>query len=472
VNVPRRVLATTAAQLGGKVALALAAIATLRLTTGYLGVEGYGELAIVFAFVPILAIVSDLGIPLVLGRELARSPERGDELGGTMLAVRLAASAFLLVLFLALVPFLPYEHEVKVALAIGAAGVAVAAVAGFPAAFFQLHLRLDLAALVDLVGALVGVTLVACVVVFDLGFYALVATLPAGALASALLAFALSRRFWRVNVRAGWARSLPLLRDALPLGVVSILGLLHFKVDSLMLSVLRPAEDLGIYTVAYRFLEQALILPGLFLAALFPILTRVVTERSSDGPAVVVRAFNFLLLVAVPLAIAAFAQADPLVRLLAGEAFADAAAPLQILALALVLTFANAPFAMLLVALNRRKALIAASLTGLALNVGLNAWAIPAYGYTGAAVTTVVSELVGFALVLALARRAYPFALGGEYVLRLAPAAGAMTLTFAVFAALGFPGWPALVPAAFAFAAAAYAGRAVTRGDLRIILGR
>jgi O-antigen/teichoic acid export membrane protein len=109
--------------------------------------------------------------------------------------------------------------------------------------------------------------------------------------------------------------------------------------------------------------------------------------------------------------------------------------------------------------------------TALALNIGLNAWAIPAYGYTGAAVTTVVSELVGFALVFTLARRAYRFALG-DSTLRLAPAAGAMALTFAAFAAAGFPGWPALAPAALAFAGAAYAARAVTRSDLRLILGR
>ena len=472
MNLPQRVLATTAAQVAGKLVLALGAIVTLRLTTGYLGVEGFGELAIIFAFVPLLAIVSDLGIPMVLGRELAKAPERGDELGGAMLAVRLASSAFLFCLFLALVPLLPYEHDVKVALAIAAGGVALGALAGFPAAFFQLHLRLDLAAVVDVVSALVGVGLVACVVAFDLGFYALVATLPAGALAAGLVAFALSRRFWRLNLRAGWSRTLPLLRDALPLGVVSILGLLHFKVDSLMLSVLRPAEDLGIYAVAYRFLEQALILPGLFLAALFPILTRSVLKREPEGEALVRRAFNVLLLVALPLAIAVFALADPLVRLLAGEAFADSARPLQILVPALVLAFANAPFATLLIALNRRAALIGASLTGLALNVGLNAWAIPAYGYTGAAVTTVVSELVGFVLIFALARRAYPFALGGGYVLRLLPPVGAMALTFALFAVAGFPGWPALVPAALVFAGAAYAARAVTRGDVRLILGR
>jgi O-antigen/teichoic acid export membrane protein len=420
----------------------------------------------------VLAVVCDLGIPLVLGRELAKAPERADELGGTMLAVRLAGSAVLLALFLGLVPFLPYEHHVKVALATAAAGVVLGAVAGFPAAFFQLHLRLDLAALVDVAGALVGVALIGAVVTLDLGFYALVATLPVGALVSALLAFALSRRFWRVNVRAGWAHALPLLRDAVPLGLVTMLGLLHFKVDSLMLSVLRPAEDLGIYAVAYRFLEQALIIPGLFLAALFPILTRLVSARAPEGELVLRRAFDVLLLVAVPLAIAVFALAEPLVAVLAGESFGDAVAPLRILALALVLAFANAPFAMALVALNERRALIAASAAGLALNIGLNAWAIPAYGYTGAAVTTVVSELVGFALVFALAHRAYPFTLRGAGALRLAPAAGAMALTFAAFAAAGFPGWPALAPAALAFAGAAYAARVVTRGDLRLILGR
>ena len=420
MNLPQRVLATTLAQVGGKVALGLAAIVSLRLTTSYLGVEGFGEFAIVLALVPFLAVLADLGIPLVLGRELARSPERADELGGTMLGVRIASSLGLVLVFLAAVPFLPYGHDVKVGLAVAAAGVGVAAIAGIPTAFFQLHVRLELAALVDIVAAVATVGLLIVATRLDLGFYAVVATLPAAALVAGASAFALSRRFWRVNLRRGWRDAAPLVKSALPLGLVTILGLLHFKVDSLMLSVMRPAEDLGVYTIAYRFLEQALILPGLLMVAVFPLLVRAVQNRSPDGKAILGRAVSLLLVVAVPLTLVLLVFAGPLVRLVAGEDFESAIAPLRILSLAIVPAFVNAPLALLLVALDRRRDLVTASITGLALNVGMNLWAIPAYGYTGAAVTTVVSEFVGVALVAWFARRAYPFEFGGLVAVRRA----------------------------------------------------
>ena len=99
-----------------------------------------------------------------------------------MLGVRIASSLGLVLVFLAAVPFLPYGHDVKVGLAIAAAGVGVAAIAGIPTAFFQLHVRLELAALVDIVAAVATVGLLLAVTRLDLGFYAVVATLPAAAL--------------------------------------------------------------------------------------------------------------------------------------------------------------------------------------------------------------------------------------------------------------------------------------------------
>ena len=68
MNLPQRILATTLAQVGGKVALGLAAIVSLRLTTGYLGVEGFGEFAIVLALVPFLAVALGLAVGAIGNR--------------------------------------------------------------------------------------------------------------------------------------------------------------------------------------------------------------------------------------------------------------------------------------------------------------------------------------------------------------------------------------------------------------------
>jgi O-antigen/teichoic acid export membrane protein len=420
MTVPQRVLANTLVQVAGKALLALAALAVVRIAAGYLGVDAFGELAIVLAFVPVLLVASDLGVTTVLAREVAKDPARGDRLGGTLLAVRLAGSSAVFVVFLAVLPFLPYAREVKVGLVAAAAGVVFMSAGAFTAPFFQVNLRLEYVAVLDALTAVLTVGLVAAAVALDLGFYGVVAALPSVAVVGCAASFVLSRRFWRVNVRAAWTEARPLLGEALPVGLVAALGLLHFKVDSLMLSVLKAPADLGVYTVAFRFVEQALVVPALFMAAVFPILTRALQGDRADAEAVIGKSLRFLVLLAVPLALATFALARPLVRLVGGPELVDAAEPLRILAPALVFVFANVIFAGVLLALNRRRELVFASLAGLGLNVVLNAYFIPAYGYNGAASTTVVSEAVGFALVFLLARRAYPFSLRGGGTVSLA----------------------------------------------------
>jgi O-antigen/teichoic acid export membrane protein len=416
MNVSQRVLYNTLAQIAGKAALALAGLATLRLATSYLGVDGFGEYAIVLALAPILLVFADLGISTLLARELVQSPERREELAATLLWFRLAASAAVVLGCLALYPLLPYEHHVRIGLVIACAGVSLLSVGSFATPFFQVGLRLELVALLDCLTAVLMVGLVGAVAVFDFGFYALVGAHALVGVANAAVAGFLVRRFWRPSLRFDRALARRLVADGLPLAAVIVLGLLHFRLDAVLLSLLRSPEDVGVYTVAYRFLEQSLVLPGLFMAAVFPLLAAAV--RGGDAADIVRKAASFLLLIGLPLALALVVLADPLVALVAGDGFEAAAVPLRILAPALVFTFVNAVFASLLIALNRQRALILVSLGGLTLNVLANLYAIPRFGYTGAAVTTVLSEAAGLCAVFVLARRALPFRLSPRLVTR------------------------------------------------------
>ena len=416
MNVSQRVLYNTAVQVAGKAALLLASLATLRLATTYLGVDGFGEYAIVLALAPILLVFADLGIQTLLARELVQTPDRRAELAATLLWFRLAASAIVVLGSLALVPFLPYDHEVRVGLLIACAGVSLLSISSFATPFFQVSLRLDLVALIDCVTAVLSVSLIAAVTVLDLGFYALVGANTLVGLVNVVLAGVLMRAFWRPSLRFSRELARRLVADGLPLAAVIVLGLLHFKLDAVLLSLLRSPEEVGVYTVAYRFLEQSLVLPGVFMAAVFPLLALAV--RGGDAPEVIRKAFSFLLLIGVPLSLALVVLADPLVALAAGDGFGAAALPLRILAPALVFTFVNVVFASVLIALNRQRALILVSLAGLTLNVLVNLYAIPRFGYNGAAVTTVLSEAAGLTAVFVLAKRACPFRLSPRLVSR------------------------------------------------------
>ena len=416
MNVSQRVLYNTGAQIAGKVALLLASLVTLRIATSYLGVEGFGEYAIVLSLAPILLVFADLGISTLLARELAQAPERREELAATLLWFRLAASAAVVVLCAAVVPFLPYATDVRIGLLIACAGVSLLSLGTFATPFFQLSLRLDFVALLDCATAALSVGLIAAVALLDLGFYALVGVNAVVGLVNIGFAGFLVRRFWRPSLRFDRSLARRLVADGLPLAAVIVLGLLHFRLDAVLLSLLRSPVDVGTYTVAYRFLEQSLVLPVVFMAAVFPLLA--VAVRAGDAAEVIRKAFSFLLLVAVPLALGIVVLAGPLVALVAGDGFEDAAVPLRILAPAIVFTFVSSVFSAVLIVLNRQRALIVVSVAGIALNVLANLYAIPHYGYVGAAVTTVISEALGLCAVFLLARRVCSFRLSPRLVTR------------------------------------------------------
>jgi O-antigen/teichoic acid export membrane protein len=470
VNLTQKVLWNTAAQIAGKLVMLAAMLVSVRLTTTYLGFERFGDYAIVLALTPVALVVADLGLSLLLARELARSPERRDELAGTMLAFRLAGSALVVLAATAVVPFLPYERDVKLGLLVALGGVFAFSAASFATPFFQVALRLDLAALVDVTTALVSLAVIVVATQLDLGFLAVVAAVPIAYAVTLLVSAALLRRFWRPRLRFDSVLARRLVRAAVPIAAVTVISLLHFRIDSVLLSLLKPAADVGVYTVAFRFLEWALILPGLFMAAVFPILTGALTRNADEVQEVIERAFSFLLLLAVPLALAFVVLAEPIVELVAPNGFDAAVTPLRILAVALVFAFGNAIFANLLLALDRQTVLVGVSLAGLGLNVALNLLVIPRWSYTGAAATTAVTEALGALAVFWLAKRSYSFSLRPDFVARLVGAAVVMTGILLLVDAYPLP--LAVAAAGGAFAAAAYGFRVVTRTDLRIVLGR
>ena len=282
--------------------------------------------------------------------------------------------------------------------------------------------------------------------------------------------FAVSRRFWRINVHGDPGRTRELLRDSLGIWLVTILGLLHFQGDMVLLSLLQPPAEVGIYSVAYKFVEQSFLLPALFMGAVFPILARRIREDRERSQELIRKSFAFLLLQAIPLALVLAVMAGPLVRLVAPAEFDPAAEPLRVVSLAVPLIFAATIYSNVLVVLNRQRALIGAAVASLALNMGLNLYFIPRYSYMGAAWTTVASEAFAFVILFLLARRAYGLRLDYGFASRLAVPTALALATVVLMRT--FPATAAAAAALAVFFVGVVAARVVTQADVRLVLGR
>lgn len=469
-NLARSVMLNTVVQVGGRVVTVVLGLLTIRLSTRYLGTDGYGNLATIVTVATLLITLADLGLSTVLPRELARRPEDGDDVAGAMLRFRLLTTGAFVLVTAGLVPFLPFNESVKRGLMIGLVGVFFMSVGRVPGTFFQVNLRMGYTALLDILYRVVALALVAAAVASDLGFYAIVFASTAAAVVWGVGSFVLSRRFWSINLRFVWVDAKGLVRDSFALWGVTVIGLMHFKSDMLVLAATRSPHEVGVYAVAYAFLEQALFVPSVFIAVLFPILARHLAHRDDEeAPKVVQKAFQVLLLMAVPAGLILFFMPTVAVHLISNAEFDAATTPLRILAFALVPIFLNSLFFAVLVNLNRQRLLMVVAGTTLVVNLGLNLFLIPRYGYVAAAVTTVVTETLGLALSLIFSLRARSFGLSLNLVARVAVATIAGALVGAILR--DQPEVVAGSAAVAAFFVVAISARVLTLADLRLAIG-
>jgi O-antigen/teichoic acid export membrane protein len=404
-SVAGRVAYNTAVQVAGKAAGLGLAAASLALLTRYLGPSDYGKYTLALMFSQVLGVLADVGLFTTVVREISRAPERTEELVGNALTLRLLL-AFVLVALAGLVSLaLPYTPQVRVAIVLAGGPLVLGLLNSSLLAVFQARLLMDRATIADLVGRLAALALVALVVVLDLGFYAVIGAAAGGALATLVVTWRLTRPLVRVRFLRDLAVWRRLLVVSLPLGVALAINELYFRADTVIISVLRPYDDVGAYTLAYRILELALIVGTVFLTSVFPLLSAYVHGEQERMRTTVQRSWDVLVLAAVPVAAGGATLASSLVELVAGGDFGGSVTPLRILLAAGVLMLLNGLFGYTLIAAERQLNALWLNLAALAFNIGLNLALVPAYGIEAAALVTAGSEVLIFTGSFVLMRR-------------------------------------------------------------------
>ena len=180
------------------------------------------------------------------------------------------------------------------------------------------------------------------------------------------------------------------LRVSWPLAVNGGLALLSLRVELLVIFGLRGPREAGLFGAALKFVESLNAVPAAIAGGAMPALTR---EALRGAGLVRARTAATVALLAVPGA-AGLALLAPGVSALLGSAYADAAAPLRVLAPALVALFMNTVLLHALIAAGRAATL--PKLTALrVLAAGVFAFAlVPRFGVTGAALGFLLSELL------------------------------------------------------------------------------
>ncbi|MCF7820193.1 MAG: flippase [Candidatus Pacebacteria bacterium] len=395
MNNQSKVLYNTAIQIISKVIATALGLIAMAMMTRYLGTTGFGEYTTIVTYISFFAIVADLGLTLITVQMISVPGVSEKRVLDNLLALRLISAIFFLSLGPLSVLFLPYENSIKVGVLILSLSFIFIALNQILIGLFQKRLRMDKAAAAEIFGRLI---LVLGVYVAIKNSFGLSGLLWASVIASFLnfaLQYLLAQKFIKIGLKFDFKLWQIIIKKSWPLALIIVFNLIYLKTDTLILSIVKTQEDVGIYGAAYKIIEVIVTIPFMFSGLILPFLTVSWIKKDLKKFKVVLqKSYDFMLFLALPMIIAIQIIAPQLIFLIAGEEFMPATQVLKILILAAGLIFIGTIFSHAIIAVEKQKKLIP-----LYLFVSLTALAgylifIPKYSYFGAAWTTIYSEAI------------------------------------------------------------------------------
>jgi O-antigen/teichoic acid export membrane protein len=213
-----------------------------------------------------------------------------------------------------------------------------------------------------------------------------------GVFVNFLIVFFFARKLVKIHLDFDWEYWKKIMKIAAPLAFSLIFTLIHFKIDTVLLSILKPPEDVGIYGAAYKILEGLITFAAIFAGLLLPILSRYAFTEKERFAKVYRKGFDVLSIFVIPLIFGTLFFAKPLMLLFGGGEFEISSQVLKILIFAVAAIFFAHLFGNTVVAVNQQKKMMWAYLAAAVSSIIINIILIPRYSYFGAATTTLITE--------------------------------------------------------------------------------
>ena len=298
----------------------------------------------------------------------------------------------IVVISLFLAYFLPYSSAIKTGIVISALAYVFSSGYSVLIGLFQKRLAMDKVAIGEFIGKIVQVAVIVLAVKYNLGFQAIIWTLLLNMVVSFLIVFIWSRWYIKFYPAFDFTVWKKFLKESYPVGISAVIVLAYFKLDTILLSILKTSADVGIYNAAYKVLENISFFPAMFVGLVMPIMSRYIFHERKKFELVADKTFKVFLVITVPLFIGTVFLAPSIIRLIGGAGFMEAVPVLRLLAAAIIFIFFGNFFTNVIIAGNLQKKLMGILLFCAIFNVSLNLILIPRYSYIGAAVTSSLTE--------------------------------------------------------------------------------
>ena len=467
----RRATMDVGVQLGGRlVNLALGVLVTALLART-LGPAGLGTWSTIGAIIGLVSIFLLINADQVAVRRVAAAPEDEAKWFGALFYLKLIPSIASVAISVALLAVVAQNREMFLAGVLLALPVLTGCFAAMKVVF-QVRLQNSVPVAVMNAQSIAWAAVVLVIYLKGGGLVALAAGSAIVTIGAALTIGVFA--FARVRIRLSGVRERcwELLRTSVLLSVGAVLVTGYADVDRIIVYELAGAREAGLYGASTRIFGAAFFAPISISTTFFPLLAAAAAANVMRFTVLLQTSLELLVAAAIGCLAIAIAYSGPIITLVYGHEFDDAAPALPVLMGAFVLVSIGFLLDLLVIITAQQKRFLILAVVAFVLNAGLNLALVPVWGFMAAAVLTVVTEafvVVGRWLIV---RRHLPAQPAVGRLGRISVAAIALLGILLVMSATSVPVVPALLASVVLYPLLLFVSGAVGEADLRLMFSR
>ena len=239
----------------------------------------------------------------------------------------------------------------------------------------------------------------------DFYLYAVIQTAAIGIITIANIFY--TRRYLKVRPRFGLPATFIHLKNSLVFFANSLAITVYCNSDITMLGIYKDDLSVGFYSVSAKIYTILKNLLAAVLVVCIPRLSNYYNQnRNAEAQEILDSISQTLLLITVPAACGMGILSSEIINLVSGEEYVSGSGALSILSCALVFAILGGIVNnCILIPIKQEKINLISTLSAAFSNFGLNFFLIPLLGVNGAAITTVIAEVVAFLMSYLLSEK-------------------------------------------------------------------
>ena len=181
---------------------------------------------------------------------------------------------------------------------------------------------------------------------------------------------------------------------SIPFAIIGLLYPIYYSIDMVMLTNIAGSYESGIYNASYKLITVLTLFYSVYIIVIFPVMSKFFKNDKKLLLISYEKSIKYLMLIMIPLAIATMFYSTDIIHLIYGRQYDDASSVLSILIWTVCLLFISGAGNTLLNASHKEITVTKIYLIAAIFNIILNLFMIPHFSYNGAAITTILSDVL------------------------------------------------------------------------------